>query len=271
MGQISCFSGRYARTGEESCKIFVVCGMAFVALRRRRKRPGLNLAAKQGRSAMFLIVLIKKRVIDSHLISIKPGTLVVISPGSLYRMDPATVKGYSLAFTEAFPLSDSPNYGHPIPVLQPDEGSLAGLRLVFDAMLAETGRSDKKTAIICHLLVVFLDRVDRLVAGPDTDVKAAGRARNRSGTGYFRRPKECPFAPNAIFKISLLICKGSSLHNDDPYWNATFAPLVSAWLFCWIDISGTQFPDRYHWWIPPNRNQQYSDTSIALQGRHWEI
>ncbi|SEA66800.1 AraC family transcriptional regulator [Pedobacter hartonius] len=118
--------------------------------------------------------------IDYHDIPIKTGTLLITSPGQIHLLSsPEKVKGYSIAFTEQFLLTHQTQESifeltfleesFTKPYLCLDENAKNELRAIVDPITEELNREVKVPLIINGLLLVLLNRIQRLMGTAPTE------------------------------------------------------------------------------------------------------
>ncbi|MCI9843532.1 helix-turn-helix domain-containing protein [Flavobacterium pectinovorum] len=119
--------------------------------------------------------------IDYHDIHIETGTLLITSPGQIHLLSsPEKVKGYSISFTEQFLLTHQTQESifeltfleesFTKPYLCLDENAKDELRAIVDPITEELNREVKVPLIINGLLLVLLNRIQRLMSKAHTDI-----------------------------------------------------------------------------------------------------
>lgn len=112
--------------------------------------------------------------IDYNDICIETGALIITSPGQIHLLSsPEKVKGYSIAFTEQFLLLYQKQESifeltfleesFTKPFLLLDENAKNELRAIVDPIIEELNREVKVPIIINGLLLVLLNRIERLM------------------------------------------------------------------------------------------------------------
>lgn len=119
--------------------------------------------------------------IDYHDFWIETDTLIITSPGQIHLLrTPEKVKGYSIAFTEQFLLLYQKQESifeltfleesFTKPFLLLDENAKNELRSIVDPITEELNREAKVPIIINGLLLVLLNRIERLMIKINTDI-----------------------------------------------------------------------------------------------------
>ena len=119
--------------------------------------------------------------IDYHDFCIETDALIITSPGQIHLLTtPEQVKGYSIAFTEQFLLLYQKQESifeltfleesFTKPFLLLDENAKNELRAIVDPITEELNREVKVPIIINGLLLVLLNRIERLMIKTNTDV-----------------------------------------------------------------------------------------------------
>lgn len=112
--------------------------------------------------------------IDYHDIPIKSDTLLITAPGQIHLLNsPEKVKGYSISFTEQFLLAHQTldsifeltflEDSFSKPYLCLDENAKKELKAIIDPIAEELNRDIKVPLIINGLLLVLLNRIQRLM------------------------------------------------------------------------------------------------------------
>ncbi|WP_177192272.1 helix-turn-helix domain-containing protein [Chitinophaga arvensicola] len=120
--------------------------------------------------------------IDYHDIFIQTDTLLITSPGQIHLLPtPEKVKGYSIAFTEQFLLTHQTQESifeltfledsFTRPYLCLDENGQQELKAIIDPLIAEMNRREKVPLIINGLLLVLLNRIQRLMSKTQPEIK----------------------------------------------------------------------------------------------------
>lgn len=113
--------------------------------------------------------------IDYHDIDIKTHTLLITSPGQVHLLNsPEKVKGYSISFTEQFLLTHQTQESifeltfleesFTKPYLCLDQAAQNELKAIIDPIIEELDRDIKVPLIINGLLLVLLNRIQRLMS-----------------------------------------------------------------------------------------------------------
>jgi len=114
-------------------------------------------------------------IIDYHQAIVQPQTLFFISPGQLHLMsNAASVKGYSITFTEEFLLLTANNKdtllslsfldnSHLSPLVKLTPAAQVELLVILHVMEQEVSLSEKSPVIVSHLLFVFLNKIQRII------------------------------------------------------------------------------------------------------------